>query len=507
MKNRSSLILLCKGLENKKNQIILVPFLKWSNENVFLKKKETFVEKISGSVGFMSGAISAYVMFSLGAGFGKIASNFLEIKDMTTKNNIINFFGINALVPMVALGATATKDNFQQMTSPHSQELVKINKKSNKNKKRLVTLSYFLAVFSAIPQSSLTYRLVQDSNFLSQMIVIPAFIGPFFFNVNAELQLVNKFFDSLTKREADLMRSELRNKLHSSMKAMTHLEDDQINLLFEELINSESGEGQEKILRKIKIIFNIHPNAQPEIKEEKIFNENTLSRKITKLTGFSVGATSAYVYYGLGKLGMSLICEKIGMQDPEILEILCEITGVLAYIPNAALSAISTQDRFEQIYNGLLGYSKNDPKYAKSWPGLRRLILGFSIFEGVMSATPLTYIALESAIQGSWIQKSLVIPTFIGPASVRSLAVERLLNRGLDWIDSRYYNTTATQRDKLIKMILKIDYILKDMKEEQIGALHQQVTKCNMTLFKRTLSHTPASHPQEKDSSHSHSSS
>lgn len=486
--------------ENELVSKVLTPFLKWSHYEVFHSQKKTALSKFAGGCGFFVGGTSAYVMYPLGTGFAKIVLDFAEINDENIRNVVNIFFGTTAVCPMIALGAIVAKDRFQDLVTIkrlESQQIVKL--RNEKLKASFAAVAYLLGAFSAIPQSSLTYKALQDESFMLKLITIPAFIGPFLFNSNAELQLINRSFDSIDKDEhaiINILREELRQKLKKVMKIIYELSDEKLDSIFHQVFSNEQPQEwqsshETQSLNKNKIIFSLADNDTILDKPPAVNKPMPQwGKKAARAVGFTIGASSAYVYYGLGQAGLILFCNSIGITDPEILVPLGKLTGALAYIPNAALGAIATQDRFEQIYDAFFDNKKMNIQ-PSSWRKLRRFIAGFSISQGMLSATPLTYIAIEAAMGGSWYQKLLVIPTFVGPAAVRSKALEQLLNRGVDWLDNTFCNTVDTKRDNLIKAVLKIDKALAKLPDEQIFALYQEIIKSDKKEMLRLLPTLP----------------
>lgn len=466
--------------EEQVKENVILPFLRWSKKYVFERMEASTRQCTASSAGLVIGGISAAVMYELGEGFGDILCELLHIDDENARLAVRNFFGTGALIPMVALGAIATQDYFKQCASPASPETKQI---MNQNKKyikdTLKVFAYVLAVFSAIPQSSLTYIYLKNPIF--RFIATPAAVlAPFLFNSNAEIQLINRGFRHFNQgqtKEIRAQRAYLQNRLTETMKIISDMSDEKINALFNEILGEKEDKGEDKNSslekNKVKSLFNLdisNKTAQTSFVSKA---QPSFGKTITGAVGFTMGAAGSYVYYTLGDQAVDLVCDYAEIDDPETRKILKNIVGSLAYIPCAALGAVNAQNRFEAFYDKFITGKKSINQF--SWSKLRSGISKFAIFEGALSATPLVYIAVQSAINGPLLQKLLVIPTFMTPFCIRSNALDKLLNRGVDAIDERFCKTTKTHQNALVKAALKLQDALADFPDEQITAIYQDL--------------------------------
>ncbi len=444
-------------------------FLEWADHHVFSTTATNLFSKTGVVVVSLIGGVSAYVMYPLGAGFGDtITKNTFDILKEISKF----FFGIGAIAPMTALGVITAQDYFRAFL------LRKKNDNSNnKNsiKQKLKICAYVLGATSAIPQSYLTYKYLHNSVF--RFIITPtAIITPTLFNSKAEISLIDKIYAQLTNNKTEITsqhRTVLLNKLHAAIHVISSEHSNtQIDELYQHLfINNTTinTHSKSRILR----LLDLAQGQDTSIPQGKI---RPFLREMIGFFGFALGATGAYAYYGLGEAAflyvLALFDISIG-DEPEL--VIKNIIGAMAYVPNAALSAERTQELFKKIFDKISTIRKT--KQPTNWPKIRSAINVLSIFLGSLSATPLTYIQLLSAIGGSWIQKLLVAPTFLAPFSVRSDAINRLLNRLVDYIDHLLIYNSGTKRNQLVSATRAVQQKVQTLPDRQINGLFKDLVQ------------------------------
>lgn len=464
--------------------------LKWIDEKTSSTESKYGWKQWAMTVfGLSVGAISAYVMYELGRGFGEDASE--GIKDATNFESdhltvgLEEFFGWTAVVAMSALGAINTWDNFVKMVTPKSESKEKILK-NNSPKWRWVSKNIVLntlGVFSFIPQSMLTWYYL-DGSYFRIPVTITAIIAPFYFNKGAGEILKDRFFNYISKgNEVKIIawRSqlivEITKKTAEIAAADSEANLETYNAIFaSEVDSTKSAKLWEKTQTLIGNDF--YNEASDDSVNLTTCCSNWFSRdSFIGYIGFVLGAAGAVAYYNLGQWATSYFLDQIGVNpDPETEKILRDVIGFLAYILNGALAAVNTQDRFQQFFS-----KQNKPIKLHSQQGWRKVAFWLGIIFGALSATPLTYIAIQDAIKaGTVIMWLLVPPTFLAPFSVRSKASENLENRFITAIDKCFFSNDATKSDILLTLSQDIAAILPRLSDEVIEQLFKAL---NPTKF------------------------
>lgn len=477
--------------EKIENEIIK-PFLDWARTNVIQIPEITKLSRAFSIIGFVTGSAGVYAFFPLGGSFSITVSDFLKIDDNNYRKILYVLFATDAIIPMIALSGLATKNHFQKLASP-SQEYKLITKK-NKSllRKGLISAAYLLGMFAAITPAYVTSDILKDEPlWLRVLMSIPAYLGGFMYKIDAEKRLLDKTFNTLSMGKTELiknMRISLKNNLSSSISKIVTIENEQLELMFNEILEKDYFEDpelsiQEQTMHRIKSMFLNRQcsNAEGQFIEQPRFKK--YSKKIASTSGFVIGAISSYTYYTLGEGAGLVICDWLGLSDPMVKKIISKFIASLVIVPWAALGAEATKNRFEQIYCSFFN-KENSSIGEQTYPKLRKAIYAYSIFGGASAAIPLTYLAIKATEDISLSTRvMLVIPAFLGPAAVRTNAINLVLNQGLNWVNGFRRETSASKRDKLINAMSTISTALDKLPDEQITELYENIFKSNTNLL------------------------
>lgn len=475
------------------------PFLEWCYQEAFnlstKTQRQKLREKAAVGVGVTLGAFSVASIYPLGGDFGNVVSDHLDITAPTSRCLIFHFFGTTAIIPMLALACVEAKDLFQKIASSNAEKgIIKYNRKNLRN--GLITFAYVLAAFSALsPMYATIEAFVNAPIWLKYMTIPSSFFGPLIFKSASEIRLVDRILSKYAPPEELRIknyREELRNDLSSTIKFIRQLSDENLDALFIEIFNKnreleDASEKQDQALRRINYFFSHRQQASNVLDENRpnnLIHTSSCGKKFIEGVGACVGAASAYVYYTLAESATLYLCDYLNIQDEETRTVLKAICASMAIVPWGSLGAESTQTVFGKIYDLMSSCNSSGvPKTSFS----KKIIAATATFEGVCASTAPVYLAIQALSSTPWYQQLLIIPAFIGPASIRTMAIARLMNEGVDWLSSLSAETTAMRRENLIKTIEKIAGIFDKLPDGQIAQLYADLIGSRPELFNRRV--------------------
>lgn len=489
-----------KGESSDNANIVIQLFLEWCYRGALGAAKPTTSQKIkkvvANTAGFIVGGLSVSSIYPLSGNFGDVVSDALHITDNTGRKALYHFFAVNGIIPMLCLSCIEAKDLFTRIA--HSTSNDAITKPHHPYIKRgLTAAAYILAVFSALSPMYATLDVFKQSALWVKILTIPAsFVGPMIFKAAAELRFIDKALSYLTTKEEaaiKMIRATLKKDMTTVRTVVEKMPNEQVELLFTDIIKkNEPTDNNQLAAQRALIVLNKlselknHSELQ-QVNQITAPQTSRLScsfwgRKVCQGAGFVIGAASSYVYYTLAEAATIYLCNLVGIQDLETQNILKNIVASLSIIPWGVLGAESTQTIFDRIYNIFGGKSLQD---WKAGTRMQKAIPFVSVFEGIFASFAPTYLAMQALNTSPWYAKVLILPAFLGPASIRTMAVSRIMNEGLEWFEERGEMSPAIMRKKIITSIEKIDVALSHLPDEQIMALYHQLAKEKPELLDR----------------------
>lgn len=478
---------------------VIKPFLEWSYQEAFDLIPKTRYQKTKEMMalagGTAIGGLSVASIYPLGGSFGDIVSDSLGIDNPEARTIIYGFFAINALIPMLCLSCVEAKDLFKKMASLSVHEK-SISKQDRKNLRRgFACLAYVLAAFSALSPMYATVIAFDDSPTWVKWLTIPAsFVGPLIFKAASELRLADRALNAWTPEEKHiikLMRQQIKEKFSSALAIIKNMPDEKLDGLFLEVLQNGQDLQQDK-QKQQQALLNLNrlaslPNNRSFVKDGPTATKAALPRQekpscfssFWKGVGLFTGAASAYVYYTLAESAALYLCDYLQIEDEEARWYIQQSTSALAVIPWAALGAESTLTVFEKAYNFLR--CKKEPSTPK--PISHYSIATVAIFEGLCSATPPTYLAIQALNGTPWCAKLLIIPAFIGPAAIRTVAVSRLLEEGAAYIKTKRQDCQESKKARLLECVLKISAAIDKVPDKQLIHLYFELLKNHPSMF------------------------
>jgi|GEM_PF-5627595 len=469
---------------------VIEPFLEWCYYQGFELFTKSNAQQLRGNsavtLGIIIGSLSIASMYPLGGSFGGVVSDYFKVKNDNIRLIMYHFFGTTATLPMLALSCIEAKDLFQKIAASKGEsKIVKYYKKHWYN--GFVMLAYIFAGFSALSPMYATLEAFSNSPLWLQYITVPAsYVGPLIFKAASEIRLVDRAFRASAPEEdseVSRCRNLLRKNLISSVHFINRLSDVELNRLFSRTFNQDRNladvnERKESTLSRIHYFFSHSRNTEevessPNVVDSK---NGDIFRSMFKGLGFFIGAASSYVYYTLAESAALYLCDYFDIEDEETRETLKITSAVMAVVPWASLGAEATQMVFKKIYDSLNSFYQNRNN-APITSFREKVITTIAAIEGCCAATPPTYLAIKALESSPWYAQLLIIPAFIGPASIRATAIARFMYEGIEWIHDFRKETPKTRRQKLVKTIEKVAAVIERLPDDQVIQLYEELSK------------------------------
>lgn len=486
---------------------VIKPFLEWCYREAFHLTKKSRAQMIKQytavGAGIVVGSLSVASIYPLGGDFGNVISDAIGVENPDGRKAIYGFFATNAIIPMLCLSCIEAKDLFKKLTSPSTNALIKQDRKHLRT--GLICFAYVLGAFSALSPMYATIEAFKNSAFWIKALTIPAsFVGPFIFKTASETRLIDRGLSNLSSKETqDIldMRQTLQHDLKNTVQIIQEMENEEIDTLFSNIFEANqriSGKTNQQVAYDNIQHFFALPRQKNHVEIAMPPSRpvsSSYGNKFFKGVGFVVGAASSYVYYTLAESATLAICDTLGIYEEETRNALKYAIASMAIIPWASMGAESTYMVFDKLYH-VFGGSNPNPSSAGN-----RFISIFSAVEGMCASTPPTYLAIQALENSPWYAKLLIIPAFLGPASIRTVAVSRLLEESIRWLRGCYANSKHTKKETLIEAITKISAIIDKLPEEQLVRLYTDLLQTNPASFNRIVLPQENNQPRREEQS------
>ncbi len=459
------------------------PFLQWCYHETFDQSVKSRYQQVKAltalSGGIIIGGLSVASIYPLGGSFGNVLCDYLAVTEPTTRTAIYGFFAINALMPMLCLSCIEAKELFTRLaSSSNTQAITKVDRKNLR--RGFTCIAYVLAAFSALSPLYATIEVFADAADWLKWLTIPtSFIGPVIFKAASELRLLDKalsYYPAPEKAVIKGMQKELQTKWQWVENIIKDMSDEPLDRLFFDVLGDKIGlkqadAQQQNAYHNLTRLFTLplqYEDIQTSTVAEKATKKPSRLSYFFKSVGFFTGAASAYVYYTLAESAALYLCDYLNIENQEQRTVIQQLSSSLAVIPWAALGAEATQAVFEKAYEFLRckKASQSHPPKTSYW------IPAIASFEGICSATPPTYLAIQALNNTPWYAQLLLIPAFLGPASIRTVAVARLMTEGAAYVKTFQPESTLVRKEQLLAAVNKITTALNKVPDEQLSQLY-----------------------------------
>lgn len=458
----------------QKSEKLLIPFLEWIDNQILEEPKETKISKFLGITGLGIGLCAAYGSFPLGGDFGVLIVKFLGSQNAQFQKAIYILFGVNAAIPSMALNSVATRHQFKRL----AEKPVREDELSSNNKKKIKVLNFLahsLGFFAAISSGYVGYLVSKDFPLPIQVLITAStYIGCYMFTVESQKR-VSKLMVNLSSysKASALKRENLKKRLIQAMKSISSMDQEKFNKIYNEFFNNLQdglGDKHSNTLNKIKDLLNLG-SEEPELQTASKYT--SFGEKIVTVVGALIGTAETYLAFSLVNDVTPFLCDTVGISDPVSKNVISKTFATLASIPWGCLDIEGVCGRFSRIYHS---FFYKDRQYTKEFvsPGVKKGIGCFSVWGGISSALPPTYLAIQ-VTKGLPMAIRIVVSgaTFLCPASILTQAVEEMLDQGWTWIKSFRSDSIEKHKEKLVKAIEKIYFKINELSDETINSMHR----------------------------------
>lgn len=403
-----------------------------SNEKTYIKILNIFA--------IIIGALSAYSYYPLGRDFGKKEiSSLLRVNSNDTKDFLGVFFGLNSLIPTLALSIISTYDLSKKLGLFF---FIKDEKKSNK---ALMFLFSVFSIFSIIPRFFLTIKYLHEDNvnIIWKILIIPSsFIAPFAIGIKYNNELASLLYFSFYPIIKQNNKAKLLDEINKLTSYVAIAPNENIEILNKMLNESFDVKNLSDVIDKKQEFTNANPSSM-----------DITARKIFGYAGFVIGALANYAFWDITNQAVIAFCNLLNIKDEKVQTYLSWFSLLMFLFPSIALRGIATQNRLERFFDF---FHKKTTKCTRKDLALNV----FFIVEGFFSALPQTELAIISAKDKAWYFSLLVIPSFISPFCVSTFSLSEFFKR-LSICNSKELDKSNMKKD-LLKKVDKIKGTIKN---------------------------------------------
>lgn len=462
--------------------------------------------RIAELLGIAVGILSSPIMYVLAAEFPDEIYSALGIEDNASLKVLEVVFGVLAVLPMAGLAALATHASFKKFAMPKDQSSSIDGSKLKTAKNIALAAAYILGLFSAIPQSSLTWE--RFPGYWKYILTPNAIVGPLFFNADSLVVLVEQLFKYFNRGENEQIRQhreELCTNIFKAQLGLMDAGDNEIERIYDMLFPAKApSESQETLPILSPAAQGINADTKSALRELFLLAKQVDIESMSKchtvssygFAGFGsiIGILGTFTYFNIASSAIDSFCNWANILNNSIARGFIKYPiASLAFIPNATLGEWRTREAFKKVYDHKI--AKQPAVAASNWPKIRNAILYSALIIGVFAAIPLASIQLEDA--NDYIQDYkddasamnmirfiisflLVIPVFASPYFVRSNALqrsgERLLNQGDSLLANSslfaYPQKIKTRKEKLIEVTQSIGTRISELSDDSVEQLH-----------------------------------